>query len=186
MGITGAHSATLYNSADETEYIQLSKITQDSEFLTEGLSEEDLDGNVVYVEDRARLLLGFMDDADMAQLRTWMRNRTTVKAVVFGVQDYIFWDQASTIRVIDPASFAVRRRNRAQVEMRSRGESLPIEKTKGYILTAESQQIDNFVGLDTTDGDGVTAKAITPASVGADGSISWMGQTMETVILQTS
>ncbi|MDZ7802359.1 hypothetical protein [Thiohalophilus sp.] len=40
----------------------------------EGIAEEDLDGNVVWIEDCARPLIGFMDDADMEQLRTWSRN----------------------------------------------------------------------------------------------------------------
>lgn len=187
MGVTGSEHATIYDDATNA-YVSLRLISQDSEFNLQGRGEEDLNGNELWVEDQASLSLAFYDDGDIAQLKAWQKSRTLLKAIVIGVEDYIFWDQPSTILITEPHDFRARRRNIRRLVMRARGVELPVSREPGAeLVDSDGEVLAGFVGRNETE-EGITAQNLPylpDASFGSEGSVSWMGFQIGTIILNT-
>lgn len=188
MGVTGSEHATIYDDATNA-YVSLRLISQDSEFNLQGRGEEDLNGNELWVEDQASLSLAFYDDGDIAQLKAWQKSRTLLKAIVIGVEDYIFWDQPSTILITEPHDFRARRRNIRRLVMRARGVELEVSRAMPVeLFGSDGAELMGFIAKNES-GDGIEAHTLLPATFGTEGSTSWTidGQTyeMDTVIFNT-
>lgn len=149
MGIAGAKWLKLYDDVTDT-YVDIRLISKDSSYEKSGLYDRDLNGNLVWYEDAARLFIAFYDGEKAAQMETWQRNHTPLKVVVIGNDDYIFWDTPSTIVLTEPGDFDFRRRNVRTFEMRSQGDDLDISRQAGFVI-----EIENFVGYYNTTGDPV-------------------------------
>lgn len=190
MGISGARRAKIYDDATD-EYVDILHIAPDSDYNKDGVGEDDIDGMPVWVEDQAELVLGFYDDDDVAaKLKQWQKDRTPLNIVVIGVDDYIFWNEPSTIIVREPNDFRPRNRNKRQLVTRARGEDLTIEREKGYVVEdSEGLEMEGFVGRDDN-GDGIAAVNLPPASYGTEDTFTWpidgTDYVMETVMMNTA
>lgn len=188
MGISGAERATIFNPVDN-DYVLLRLISQDSDYEKIGRGEEDLDGNELWVEDHARLELVFYDDADVAKLKSWQENHTPLNVTVIGVQDYIFWDQPSTILLVEPHNFKTRRRNVRKLTTKAKGTNLAIERTTPVeLFGSDGVELMGFIAKNETD-DGVEAHSLFPATFGIEGTTTWtigpVNYVMDTVTFNT-
>lgn len=127
MNISGVTKVILHNQ-DSEESLTFTKIAPESSFLHQGLAEEDLDGNLVYVEERAALNLIINEDVDADTLLAWMRSRDSVTAEVIGLAENIGWNQPCTILFNNDYRFQPRQRNKPLIRLAARGIELPITK----------------------------------------------------------
>lgn len=185
MNISGAEKVILYN-VDTFENYEFTKVSADSKYTKRSLHEEDLEGNLIYVEDEFNLVLVLFDEVDVTAIQAAIsaENRFTVE--VIGLGEFIGWNKESKIIIDDEFRFQSRRKNVISIRLKSKGSGLDIGREPLFQLFAEGEPVQGFIGLTTTDGIGVKAKSIPEATVGDTDSISWMGVTMETVILQTT
>lgn len=192
MGIAGAKMAKIFDDSTG-EYVDINLISKDSTYEKKGRSETDIDGNLLYVEDEARLIVVFYDGAKAAQLEAWQQNHIKLKMVVIGVEDYIFWNRESTIILTEPAAFDFNQRNVRKLEMQALAENLAVTRLPGYqvyeVVDGYRNLLAGFISTDFNFADGITVMNLLPATFGAEGSVSWKiaGTTynFNTVILNT-
>ena len=182
MNISGAKKVNFYNQTTD-EAISLTKMASGSSYNLQGIPEEDLDGGLVYMEERAEIVIIAMDEGVSTTLATWMRAKDLVTVEVIGLAQVIWWNEPRPLIFDDEFKFAPRQKNYIQIRMSAKGEQLDVNRTPITTLTAGGVPIANFVGIPTGDGVGIIARAIYPATIGDEGSIEWMGETIKTINL---
>lgn len=125
MNISGAEKVILYN-VDTEENLTFSKISPESKYLKQTLSAEDLEGNLIYLEDKFNLTLILFDEVDAASLQDSIAAGNKFRIEVIGLGEFIQWNKPSALIYDDEFKFQARQKNKIMIRMQARGSELNI------------------------------------------------------------
>lgn len=144
MNISGANKVILYN-VDTEENLTFRKISPESKYLKQTISEEDLDGNLIYSEDKFNLTLILFDEVAASELQESIAAGNKFRVEVIGLGEYIRWNKPSKVVFDDEFKFQVRQKNRVTIRFQSKGSDLDISRIiiPDPLLTAFSTAFSN-------------------------------------------
>ena len=120
MNISGAEKVILYN-VDTFENYEFTKVSTDSKYTKRSLHEEDLEGNLIYVEDEFNLVLVLFDEVDVTAIQAAISARNKFRAEVISNTEYIRWMKYTSIILDDEFKFKPRQKNLIRIQFRTKG-----------------------------------------------------------------
>lgn len=118
--ISGLKIISIYDPATGT-VVQLNKVSEEGEFVKQAISVKNTQGNLVYAGDESNFEFTAYDNDGYSQLETWMKNKTPVRLVTYGVEENILWYEDAKITVRKNYGFAVGNLNSFTVQVSARG-----------------------------------------------------------------
>lgn len=149
--ISGIKKASFYDPATGT-VVQCNNLAAEGEFKKDGLGTKNAKGAEVFSGNDSLLELTSYDIAGSSQLETWMKNKTPIRAAVYGVQDNIVWNESVPIQVKSNYNIATGSRNSIVITMSRKGGEHNIYHGKNLLFLLKGWEdadsdtiVDNYV-----------------------------------------
>lgn len=120
MNISGQKKISIYDPLTGT-VVQLNNISEEGEFVDNPSFIRDSNGGRMFAGDDHKAEFMSLDDVGYDQLETWMRNRTLVQFVTYGLDEHILWYEDTSITVKRNSHFSPYKRNGFKVSFERAG-----------------------------------------------------------------
>lgn len=110
MNITGQKKISIFDPLTGT-VVQLNNIAEDGEFTDNPSFIRDSNGGRMFSGDDHKAEFMSLDQTGYDQLETWMRNRTLVQFVTYGLDEHILWYEDTYITVKRNSPFSPYKRS---------------------------------------------------------------------------
>jgi len=102
--------------------VQLNKISPDGEIkIAQPLTTEVVNGGQIYSGDESYIKIESYDMDQFTQLETWMKNKTPLRAVGYGIDEHLLWYEDSYLTVQKNFKVKPGERNSMTVRMQRKG-----------------------------------------------------------------
>lgn len=150
MTITGQKILSVYDPATGT-VVQINHIAEDGEFEKKAQYIKNSQGNRMFSGHESRAEFLCYDLSGLAQLKTWMQNRTPVRFVTYGLDEHILWYEDTYITVDEKIGYQPYKRSGFRIYFEKSGGVHSIYKGKNILYVAggwsdadNNEKVDNY------------------------------------------
>ncbi|KKP28293.1 MAG: hypothetical protein UR18_C0006G0005 [Candidatus Nomurabacteria bacterium GW2011_GWE2_31_40] len=151
MTVTGQKKISIYDPATGT-VVQLNNISEEGEFEKKGAFIKTSAGSRMYSGDESKAEFLSLDWTGYDQLVTWMKERTPVRFVTYGLDEHILWYEDTLITVDLKTVFSPYKRSGFKIYFEKAGGVHEIYKganllykAKGWKDVDTSNKADNYI-----------------------------------------
>ncbi len=146
MTVSGQKKISIYDPATGT-VVQLNNISEEGEFEKKGSFIKTSAGNRMYSGDESKAEFLSLDWTGYDQLVTWMKNRTPVRFVTYGLDEHILWYEDTYITVDQKTVFAPFKRSGFKIYFEKAGGVHAIYKGSNILYISRGWGDSNADGL---------------------------------------
>jgi hypothetical protein len=147
MTVTGQKILSVYDPATGT-VVQINTIAEDGEFEKKAQYIKNSQGNRLFSGHESRAEFLCFDLTGLAQLKTWMQNRTPVRFVTYGLDEHILWYEDTYITVDEKVGYSPYKRSGFRLYFEKSGGVHSIEKGNNIVFASGYKDNDNDEKID--------------------------------------